>query len=72
MKKWIKMKNKSFVRGIIAGIAIIVVIDFPVVHWILGWHRTFNGPSVDIVEPILFVLAIIVLAKMVYDEYCKK
>lgn len=66
------MKSKSFVRGIIAGIAIVLVIDFPVVHWILGWHRTYNSSSVEIVEPIIFVLALVVLVKIIYDEYRKK
>lgn len=67
MKK--RNKHKPFFRGIIAGISLLGFLDILLVHWILKSHRIYNHPSVEIAEPLLFVLAIIIGIIFFYKEY---
>jgi len=62
-------RHPSFFRGIFVGIALIIIIDLPLIHWLFGWHRAFSHPSVDILEPMGFVLAIVVLIFILRREY---
>ncbi len=64
--------HKPFLRGIFAGIAILGIFDLLIVHWIFKSHRIYNHPSVDIAEPILFIIAIIISGIMFYLEYKKR
>jgi len=66
-----KKTNKSFIKGIIAGISLTAIFDLLIVHWIFGLHRIYNHQSVNIVEPLLFVLGIIIVAFIFYYEYKK-
>lgn len=67
------MKNhKKFYLGIIFGIAIIALIDFPIVHMLIRHHRLYEHWSVNIVEALLSVIALIVLIYIHRLEFKKQ
>jgi len=62
-------KHSAFIRGILVGVSMVAVLDIPIVHWLIGAHRAYDHPSVDIFEPTIVMLAVFILIYNFYLEY---
>lgn len=64
----INKKHSSFFRGVLAGIALVAFVDILFFHLLLGSHRIYYRSSVDIVEPLIVIIALIVFLIIVKKE----
>lgn len=53
--------HTKFYRGIFYGFALVALIDLPIIHMLIQHHRLYQHWSVNIVEPLLSIIALIVL-----------
>ncbi len=65
-------KHASFYRGIAVGIALVAILDLSIVHLVLEAHRSFSHPSVEIVEPIVIIVALVTFIYLARIEYKRK
>ena len=63
------VKHNQFYRGIFFALAGGLALDFLLVHQIIDHHHLYNHPSVNIVEPVLAVVLIIIAVMVFRREF---
>ena len=63
------VKHNQFYRGILVALTGGLALDFLLVHQIIDHHHLYNHPSVNIVEPVLAVVFIIIAVMVFRREF---
>lgn len=64
-----KHNHNQFYRGILFALLGGLGLDFLLVHQLIDHHHIYNHPSVNIVEPVLAVIFIIIAVIILRKEY---
>ena len=62
-------KHNQFYRGILFALTAGLALDFLLVHQLFNHHHLYDGPSVNIVEPALAVVFIIIAVIALRREF---
>lgn len=63
------VKHDRFYRGVFFALAGGLALDFLFVHQLANHHHLYNHPSVNIVEPVLAIILIIIAVILFRKEY---
>jgi hypothetical protein len=58
---------RNVVRLFLFLISIVTIIDIPVIHWILRWHRLYQGKHVLLAENGILFIAVSLLIFLLED-----
>lgn len=62
-------KHSKFYRGILFALTAGLALDFLVVHQFMNHHHLYDGSSVNIVEPALAVVFVIIAVIVIRKEF---
>lgn len=62
-------KHNQFYRGVLFALMAGLALDFLLVHQLIDHHHLYDRPSVDIVEPALAVVFIIIAIIVFKKEF---